>query len=279
MMDPVAPCSSSRRQIGQHLLLAMGGMLTLLPFVWMIVTSGKSLDEVNRGVLLPETWQWRNYRDVFAAIPFVRFYWNSLFVATWVTVLQLMTSALAAFAFARLEWRLRDWIFPAYLATLMLPSIVLIIPNFQNVVRLGWVDSYPGLILPAAFSAFGTFLLRQFMLSIPRELDEAAAIDGASSWRLFWDIILPLSRPSLVVLAIFSFLGNYHSFFWPLVIQRTPEHFTLPVGLLYFDTERGQATHLMMAAISMSVVPLIILFVFAQRHVLRGIQLGGAVKG
>ena len=135
-----------------------------------------------------------------------------------------------------------------------------------------------GLIIPASFSAFGTFLLRQFFLTIPRSIDEAAEIDGASPWRLFWDIILPLARPGLITLTIFTFIGNYQSFFWPLVMLRRVENYTLPVGLLYFDSSRGQTTHLLMAAVTMSVVPLIIVFVVLQKYLVKGIQLG-SVKG
>jgi ABC-type glycerol-3-phosphate transport system permease component len=199
-------------------------------------------------------------------------------VACWVTFLQVFTSSLAAFSFSRLKWRGRDRVFMLYLGTMMLPGLVMMIPNFQIMIKLGVVDSFVGLILPAAFSAFGTFLLRQFMLTIPTSLDEAAEIDGASKWQVYWNVILPLCRPGLITLTIFTFIGNYRSFFWPLVMLKTVEKYTLPVGILFFDSTRGQTTHLLMAAVTMSILPMIVLFVVLQKYLVKGIQLG-AVKG
>src|SRR5207244_1541653 len=152
---------------------------------------------------------------------FATYYFNSVFVAAWVTFLQVLTSAMAAYAFARLRWRGRDSVFKLYLATLMIPGVVTMIPNYALMVKLHLLDSYTGLIVPAAFSAFGTFLLRQFMLTIPYSLDEAAAIDGASKWRTFSDVILPLARPGLITLGILTFLGNYGAFYWPLVLIKS----------------------------------------------------------
>lgn len=211
-------------------------------------------------------------------VTFGRFYWNSIFVASWVTFLQVLTSSFAAFAFARLKWRGRDKVFMLYLATMMLPGLVMMIPNYQIMIKLGLVDTYAGLILPAAFSAFGTFLMRQFMLTIPTSLDEAAEIDGASKWQVFWNVIMPLARPGLITLTIFTFMGNYNSFFWPLVMLRTTEKYTLPIGMLFFDSSRGQSTHLLMAAITMSVLPMVVVYVLMQKQMVKGIQLG-AVKG
>ena len=268
------------KAVALHILLAAIAFTMVLPFVWMLLTSFKPLAEVGtvgKG-WLPETWQPSNYAKVFEEIDFARFYWNSIFVAAWVTFLQVLTSAMAAYAFARLKWPGRNKLFLAYLATMMLPGLVMMIPNYQIMIALGLIDSYVGLILPAAFSAFGTFLMRQFMLTIPTELDEAAEIDGASKWQVFWRIILPLSRPGLITLTIFTFMGNYKSFFWPLVMVKSAHRYTLPVGLLYFDNTQGTATHLLMAAVTMSVIPLVVLFLILQRYLVKGIQLG-AVKG
>lgn len=271
-----------------HLLLVVLSLAMVLPFVWMVLTSLKPLDEVGLESWLPTEFQWDNYAVLFGigidqseqaqGITYGRWYWNSVFVAFSVTYLQVVTSALAAFSFSRLNWFGRDKVFFMYLGTMMLPGLVMMIPNYQIMISLGLVDTYWGLILPAAFSAFGTFLLRQFMLTIPQSLDEAALIDGASKWRLFWDVILPLSRPGLITLTIFTFIGNFHSFFWPLVMLKSTHRYTLPVGLLYFDSSQGQQTNVLMAAITLSVVPMLVLFVVLQKYLVKGIQLG-AVKG
>jgi len=264
--------------IRRHLLLSAIGLVMILPFVWMVLTGLKPLSEVASENWIPKEFQWENFREVFSVIPFAQFYWNSLFVASWVTFLQVFASSLAAYSFSRLHWPGRDKVFLMYLSTLMLPGLVIVITNYQIMIQLGLVDTLAGLVLPSAFTAFGTFLLRQFMLTIPFSLDEAAKIDGASNWRIYLDVILPLCRPGLIALTIFSFVGNYHSFFWPLVMLRSEDKYTLPVGLLFFDSEIGQSTHLLMAAVTMSVLPMIILFVFLQRFLISGIQLGG-VKG
>jgi ABC-type glycerol-3-phosphate transport system permease component len=211
-------------------------------------------------------------------LQFGRWYFNSLFIAVGVTCLTVLTSAMAAYAFARMRWRGRDTVFLLYLATIMIPGVVTMIPNFQIMVGLGFLNTYHGLILPMAFSAFGTFLLRQFMLSIPPALDEAAVIDGATHWQVFWEVVMPLARPGLIALAILTFLGAYQSFFWPLIMLNKDEYYTMPVGLLALDSTYGRQTELIMAATVMNVVPLIVIFVAFQKFLVQGLQLG-AVKG
>lgn len=263
-----------------NLVLTVTAVLLVLPFTWMILTSLKLIEEIGADSWLPEVCQWHNYRDVFTmkGIFFGRWYWNTIFVSCWITFLQVFTSSLAAFSFSRLQWKGRDQVFFLYLATMMLPGLVMMVPNYQNMVLLELVDSYTGLILPAAFSAFGTFMMRQFMMNIPKSLDEAAEIDGATKWQLFWDVVLPLARPALVTLTIFTFIGNYNNLFWPLVLMKTPDKYTLPIGMLSFQASQGQQTHLLMAAVTMSVVPMIIVFVLLQKQLVKGIMLGG-VKG
>jgi ABC-type glycerol-3-phosphate transport system permease component len=282
-----------------HVMLVILCFSMVVPFVWMLLTSVKSVEFVGLPDWVPAKtgdvtwleylkneyaqnlghyWHLDNYREVFDVIPFARYYWNSIFVAAWVTFLQVFTSSLAAFSFSRINWPGRNKVFLLYLGTMMLPGLVMMIPNFQIMISLGLYDTFAGLILPGAFTAFGTFLLRQFMMSIPTELDEAAEIDGASKWRVYWDVILPLSRPGLIVLTIFTFMGNYHSLFWPLVMLRSEFRYTLPIGLLSFSSTRGQSTHLLMAAATMMIIPLILLFISMQKYLVKGIQLG-AVKG
>jgi ABC-type glycerol-3-phosphate transport system permease component len=258
--------------------LTVAAITTLIPFFWMILTSFKPLPEVETLNPIPVQWSPGNYGEVFDQIPFARYYLNSILVAGWVTFLSTLTSAMAAFAFSRLIWPGRDQVFRLYLGTLMIPGVVTLIPSFALMVALHMLDTYAGLIVPASFSAFGTFLLRQFMLSIPRALDEASIIDGASSWRVFTDIVLPLCRPGLITLAIFAFLGNYGSFLWPLVMVKSEHLRTLPIGMLYFDGIYGRQTNLIMAASVMSLLPPMLLFILGQKHLVRGIQLG-AVKG
>jgi multiple sugar transport system permease protein len=273
-------------------LLIVLASTMLVPFVWMMLASFKSPAEASSADFLPRVWKYDNFAIVLSLKPdakgntlpihFGRWYFNSLFVASWVTFLQVVTCSMAAYAFARLKWRGRDAVFLAYLGTMMIPGVVLVIPNYFLMFKLDLLDSYLGLILPAAFSAFGTFLLRQFMLTIPTSLDEAAEIDGASRWRVFIDVILPLSRPGLIVLAVFTFLGNYASLFWPLIMVKSDHLRTLPVGMNFLGNMGGagydRQTELMMAATVMNIVPLIVLFVVLQKYLVRGIQLG-AVKG
>jgi multiple sugar transport system permease protein len=261
----------------------------MLPFLWMVGTSFKPHSEVERAAFVPEKVQSQNYAVILKKAPdaftgkfldldFSRWYLNSVLIAGWVTALQVMTSCMAAYAFSRLNWPGRDKVFLLYLGTMMIPGLVLMLPNYQIMVSLGLVNTYSGLILPAAFSAFGTFLMRQFMSGISKSYDEAAFIDGATHLQLFLDVILPLARPGMVALVILSFMGNYQSFFWPLVMVKDDYLRTIPIGLLSFNGQYGQQTELLMAATLMSIAPLIVLFVVMQKQLVAGIQLGG-VKG
>jgi multiple sugar transport system permease protein len=266
------------RKLLTHITLVILAILSLAPFTWMVLASFKTLSEVEQVNPWPTAWHPENYLNVFEQLPFARYYFNSVFVSAWVTFLVVLTSAMAAYAFARMRWPGRDHLFRLYLATMMIPGVVTMIPNFSLMVKLHLLNSYQGLIIPAAFSAFGTFMLRQFMMSIHPSLDEASEIDGASPWRTFWEVIVPLSRPGLVTLAIFTFMGSYGSFFWPLIMIKSEHLRTLPIGMMYFDSQYGRQTNLIMAASVMNIIPLIVLFIIGQKFFVKGIMLGG-VKG
>ena len=260
-----------------HAILIAGSALMLLPIFWMLSTSLKTPRAI---FTFPPTWiprpvAWENYTAAVSAMPFGRFYLNSGIVAVSVTFLQIMTSSLAAFAFARLRFRGRQPLFLLYLATLMIPFQVTMIPNFIIVRYLGWYDTYQALILPPAFSAFAVFLLRQYFLGIPKELDEAARMDGASSFRIWWQVILPLSGPAIAALAIFTFLNSWNDFLWPLVITTSLEMRTLPVGLSAFQGQYNVQWHLLMAGAVIALLPVLLVYVLAQRWFVQGITLSG----
>lgn len=272
-----------RRRVGRAVLYAgllLGAGIMLVPFLWMVSTSFQPDDAllVAPPRLIPSPFTPDNYARVAEAFPFWRFLANSLGVAAVSTVLQVATSAMGAYAFARLRFRGRDTLFLVYLATLMVPLQVTIVPLFVEMRFLGFVDSYPGLILPAIASVFGTFLLRQSFLALPRELDEAAFIDGAGHWTVFRRIVLPLSGPALATFTIFAFMASWNSFLWPLIVTSSPELMTLPVGLSALQGRYETAWNLVMAGATVSVIPILIVYVVAQRYVVRGVTLSG-IKG
>lgn len=269
--------------------LALLAVLMSLPFIWMVGASFKPRAEVENIDIIPEAPTLKNYpvvldmepdpvTDKFLGMRFGRWYFNSLMMAMCITLLQVLTSAMAAYAFSRMHWKGRDKVFLLYLGTMMIPGVVTMIPNFQVMVYFDFLNSYRGLIIPAAFTAFGTFLLRQFMLSVPKDLDEAAKIDGANHWMIFWDVIMPLARPGLIALAIITFLGSYQSFFWPLIMLTDDQLYPMSVGMLFLDSTYGRQTEYIMAATVMNVIPLIIIFCVFQKFMVKGLQLGG-VKG
>ncbi len=257
--------------------LSAGAVVMLMPFVWMLSTSLKTPAAVfvYPPQWLPDPLVWSNYADVVRIMPFFRYFLNTTFVAGSVTLLQLVVSSLAAFAFARLRFPGRDRLFLAYLATLMVPGQVTLIPNFLIVKYLGWIDTYQALIIPQVFSAFGTFLLRQFFLTIPRELEDAARIDGASAFGFFRKILLPLSGPALATLGVFTFTAQWNNFLWPLIVINDADMRTLTVGLRALVGQFTVQYQLLMAGTVISLVPMVVVFLLAQRAFVRGIALTG----
>lgn len=267
-----------------YAFLSVGAVAMIAPFLWMVTTSLKepgslfSYQQAWWRDWIPTQFVWQNYVQAWKAVPFARFYLNSLFVSFSVTAAQVSTSAMAAYAFARLEFPGRDKIFFGYLATMMVPGAVTMIPVFILLRSLGWVDTYKAVILPGAFTAYGTFLLRQFFLTLPKELEDAAKIDGCSYFGIFWKIILPLSKPALATLTTFTFLGSWLNFMWPLIVLNTHSKFTLPVGLAYFQSLHTTNWTLLMAGSLMMILPILIVFIINQHYFVEGIKLTG-IKG
>ena len=273
-------------KIAAYLLLTLGGITMILPFLWMLSTSLKSYSSVfifNLADIrwIPDPLYLKNYIDVWKVVPFAKFYLNSIIVTSAVTLGQVATSSLAAYAFARLQFPGRDKIFFAYLATMMIPGSVTMIPVFALMRTFGWIDSYKALIIPAIFTAYGTFLLRQFFMTLPRDLEDAAKIDGCSLWGIFWTVTLPLSKTAIATLTIFVSLGNWVSFMWPLLVTNSIDKRTLPIGLAYFQELYQYAQPdwgLLMAGSLITMIPVIIIFLFNQRFFIEGIKLTG-MKG
>jgi multiple sugar transport system permease protein len=270
------------KNVALHGALLAGCIVMLLPFFWMLSTSLKARNAIFADFpprWIPAEFVWSNYIDAWTSVPFGRFYLNSIFVAVSVTILQILTSSLAAYAFARLKFRGRDTLFFVYLIALMIPFAILLLPNFLIIRRLGWFDSYLALIIPPSFSAFSTFLMRQYFRSIPVELDEAARMDGASSLRIWWQIIMPNSLPVLGALSVFVFLGIWNSLLWPLVVTNSQEMLTVPVGLTYFQGQYYVRWELLMSAAVIAMVPVLIIYFLAQNWFIKGMSVGSGIKG
>ena len=276
-MTIAAPRLTVRQNfIWLHLLLLLGSVVTLTPFGLMLVVSLWPKTAFLMGRFPPDQITIQNYFETFRQIPFGRFYVNSLIVATSTVALQILTASLAAFAFARLRFWGRETIFLLYLATLMIPFQVTMIPNYILIARFfQWRDTYQALILPSAFSAFSTFLLRQYFKGLPLDLDEAARMDGASSFRIWWQIIMPLSGPVVATLAIFNFQGSWNDFLWPLVITSKEQMRTIPIGLASFQGQYQTEWHLLMAGAVIALLPVLVLYVLGQNWFVRGITLTG----
>ena len=253
------------------------GVTMLLPFLYMVSTALMDEFQVLRypPALVPTHPRLGNFPGALTALPFWRFFVNSALVSLAVVAGQVLTSAAAAYAFARLRFPGRDGIFLGFLSVLMVPAVVLIIPRFLIVNALGWVDSYAGLITTELVTVWGIFLLRQFFLTLPRELEDAARLDGAGDWRIFWRVILPLSKPALATLAVFAFVDQWKSFLWPLVVTRSVRMQTVEIGIASFHGIYYSNWPYQMAAAVTAVIPLVVLFFVAQRFFIRGIQLTG----
>jgi multiple sugar transport system permease protein len=269
-----------------YVLLTLAALMFFFPFFWTLTTSLKHPSEILLfpPMVFPEVPQWQNFPRVFEKVTFVRWTGNTLFIVAASTMGMLLTASLAAYAFARFEFKIREVLFIITLGTMMLPAQVTLIPQFILFHKLGWIDSMRPLWVPSWFGggAFAIFLLRQFMMTLPRELDEAAIIDGAGFFRIYWNVLMPLCTPVLATLAVISIIGRWNDFLGPLIYLRSAEKFTLAIGLnsFRFNAESGgkPLQHLLMAASVMTTAPLIVLFFAAQRYFVQGIALTG-LKG
>jgi multiple sugar transport system permease protein len=272
------PGANTTQTIILHVLLAIGAFVMVFPFIWMILTSFKDISQafLIPPKWIPDPWVWENYPNSLAALPFGRAYFNSFYITLIVVACTLITASMAAYAFAKIEFPGREILFLLFLATMMVPGQVTIIPLFLIMKQLGWVDSHLALIVPGAlFNAFAVFLLRQFIRGIPKEMEEAATIDGCNRWRIYWQIILPLLVPAMAALGIFLFLGSWNDFFRPLIFLNSPDLFTVPLMLNQF---RGQYTvdwTLLMAGSAIAVIPVLVVYIILQRRIIEGITLTG----
>ncbi|OIB01964.1 sugar ABC transporter permease [Paenibacillus sp. LC231] len=264
-----------------HIVLILGACMMALPFVWMVLSSLKDLSQV---FVVPPKWIpdpfiWSNYKDSLTALPFGRAYFNSFYINIIVVVSQLVTCSMAAYAFAKITFPFREPLFILFLATMMVPGQVTIIPLYLIMKNIGWLDTHLAIIVPSALlNAFGVFLLRQFFRGIPKEMEEAAIVDGANRWTIYARIMLPLIKPALSALGIFTFLGMWNNFFNPLIFLSSTDKFTVPMMLNLYRGMYSTDWTLMMAGASIALVPVLIVYIIGQKYIIEGVTLSG-IKG
>lgn len=286
----IGPSGRDRRRrrltVGRVAFAGTLGILAVVfiaPLIWMLSTSLKTWGDATRTPLswLPHPFSLHGYRPIVtlsAQTPVIRWFINSLVAATVHSALVLATASTAAYALARMEFRGKRVIFAVIIGTLFLPSFVLLIPNYLIVSKLGWLDSLWAIIFPGVGGAFGVFFLRQFFQALPRDLEEAAILDGANHWQVFLRIVLPLSRPGLATLTVLSFLTNWNDFVWPVYVLFNPSHFTLPAGLSILQGAYTTDYPVIMGGAVIASIPVLILFIVAQRHIIESVARTG-VKG
>ena len=266
--------------IAVHVALGLGAVLTVLPLLWMVSASFMPTGEATAFPprLLPSTITFEHYAALFTRLNLTRYIANSTLLAGAITVISLLFNSMAGYAFAKLRFRGRDRLFRLLLAALVIPGQVAMLPLFLLLKEMGCVNTYWGVIIPGMASIFGIFLIRQYALSIPDSLLDAARIDGAGELRIYWSLVLPACKPILVTLAIFTFLGTWNDFLWPLIVLTNSDMYTLPVALANLLGEHVQDTELMMAGAVLTILPVIVLFMALQRYYIQGIM-AGSMKG
>ncbi|RAO98886.1 ABC transporter permease [Petrotoga sp. 9PW.55.5.1] len=247
-----------------------------VPAIWLLDETPNANVGYSFGQVLANIFQ--NYVDAWNAAPFSKYYLNTIFVASATTILEIIFASMAAFAFSKLNFWGKDFIFITFLATMMIPGEVLLVPNYITISRFSWIDSYYALIVPWVISVFAIFLIRQQFMTVPNELWDAAKIDGSSSWRFLWTVMVPLSKPAVMTGALLKFVGSWNAFLWVLIVTKSPEMRTLSVGLQNFRTDAGEIYNLLMAASTFTMIPIVILFLFLQRYFIEGIARTG-LKG
>lgn len=264
----------------RYIVLSAVAIVVVYPLVFTFLASFMTAEEAGRypPPLVPGSLYVGNFRKALELAPIPRFLWNSFIMAGAVTIGQLVTCSMAAYAFAFVRFRAKAMLFAAFLSTMMIPWEVTIIPNYVTIKTLGWMDSYPGLIVPFVASAFGVFLLRQFFLQLPGELFEAARIDGCGHVRAFFRLVLPLGRPALATLAVYTFLTTWNSYLWPLLVTNRKEMRTVQIGVTMLQWEEMMSWNLVLAGVSMVLLPSLLLLVFGLKQLVRGMT-AGAVKG
>ena len=271
---------SNTKKLFVHLALLFGVGVTVFPFLWMVLTSFKTVGEAMQipPTFFPKQFLVDAYGQIITALPFARVYLNTIISTVVTTIVQVMFCSMAAYAFARIEFPFKNVIFVLILSVLMVPGQIFLIPQYQIIQKLGLLDTIPALFLPNLFSAFGTFLLRQFFMSLPKELEEAAFLDGCSRYQIFWKIMLPLTKPGIVSLVIFTAKFAWNDFMWPLIVNTSPKMMTLGPAL---STLQGQYTTkypMQMAGAVMAVIPIIVLFFIFQKQYIEGVAQSG-IKG
>ncbi|QQZ08530.1 carbohydrate ABC transporter permease [Heyndrickxia vini] len=260
-----------------HFILIIGSVAMVVPFLWMILTSLKTYAESIQvpPVIIPKDFQWENYKEVFGLLPFFKFMFNTIIITVLRTAGQLFLCSLAAYAFARIEFLGRNILFMLALAVLMVPGQVFLLPQYMIMVKLGWLNTLQAVIVPGIFSAFGTFLLRQFFMGLPKELEEAARLDGCNHFQIYWRIMLPLAKPGLIALGIFTTLWSWNELMWPMIVNSSPESMTLSVGLSSLQGQFLTNYPILMAGSFLAILPMLILFMILQKQFIEGIAVTG----
>jgi multiple sugar transport system permease protein len=257
------------------LILLIGGIGMVFPFVWMVSSSLKLPADIYSLSLIPPKPTLDNYRTVLEETKYIRWFVNSMVIALITTASVAFFASVAGYALAKFKFPGQTAIFILILSTLMVPTEMLVIPWYMMSIELHWTDSYQGIMFPGMISAFGVFLMRQFFTGVPNDLIDAGRLDGFSEFRIFWKIAVPQVKPAIAALCIFTFLGNWNAYIWPLIVTRSEEMRTLPVGIAFFSTESGSAFHLIMAAAALATIPVLLVFLIFQRQIIKGIVLTG----